>query len=170
MTRIASGGGRLVRPPHFLRIRPRALILLCGMGLTLAVGGIAAGQTGGIPGQKAQRVQARSPACAHAGNPVGRPAAIPAKLLPPGTVLTSSRPLGRNGTLVAGVIPREFRSAIEFYLTRLPRAGYRNLAGDAEMDEAEAFFAGRGLRGKWKVNGILSCSRAVTLALYVRKT
>jgi hypothetical protein len=71
-------------------------------------------------------------------------------------------------TLVTGVVPHEFRDAVDFFVTKLPAAGYRNGTGDAEMDEAEAFFTGPNVRGKWKVNGIANCAGAVTLALYVR--
>jgi hypothetical protein len=35
------------------------------------------------------------------------------------------------------------------------------------MDEAESFFRGAEMRGKWKVNGILNCPSAVTLTLLV---
>lgn len=83
-------------------------------------------------------------------------------------MLTSSKQVGGR-TVVVGVIPGDFRSAVAFFVQKLPVSGYRNLSGDAEMDEAEAFFAGDGLRGKWKVNGILGCAEAVTLALYVSR-
>jgi hypothetical protein len=72
-------------------------------------------------------------------------------------------------TLVAGVVPLEFRDAVQFFVADMPKSGYRNGTGDAEMDEAEAFFTGPGLEGKWKVNGILNCSAAVSLTLYVRR-
>lgn len=155
-----------MRPPRPLRIRPRALVLAGSAALTLAVVGIAAGQTGGGPGRKAETAQALSSVCGRTGEVVARPDAIPAELLPPGTVLTSSKRLGGR-VAVGGVVPRDFQGAVAFFVSGLPKAGYRNISGDAEMDEAEAVFAGDGLRGKWKVNGILGCSEAVTLALYV---
>jgi hypothetical protein len=168
MRRIASRGGRDARPPRPLRIRPRAFVLAGSAALTLAVVGIAAGQTGGGPGRKAEAVQAVGPACGRTGEAVARPNAIPAELLPPGTVLTSSTRRGGR-VAVTGVISRDFRAAVAFFVSGLPKAGYRNIAGDAEMDEAEAVFAGEGLQGKWKVNGILGCADAVTLALYVSR-
>jgi hypothetical protein len=64
------------------------------------------------------------------------PDALPAGLLPPRTELTSSKRVGGRA-VVTGVIPRDFRSAVAFFLRTLPAAGYRNLSGDAEMDEAE---------------------------------
>jgi hypothetical protein len=93
---------------------------------------------------------------------------VPAAVLPPGTVLMSvSHPLAGT-TLVSGVVSQEFRSVVDFFVTKMPAAGYRNGTGDAEMDEAEALFTGPNVRGKWKVNGILNCPGAVTLALFVR--
>jgi hypothetical protein len=93
---------------------------------------------------------------------------VPAAVLPPQTVLTSVKHPLAGMTLVTGVVSQEFRSAVDFFVTKMPAAGYRLGAGDAEMDEAEALFTGPNLRGKWKVNGIPNCPGAVTLALYVR--
>jgi hypothetical protein len=144
------------------------VVLACSGALALGAVGIAAGQSGSGKGQKAEAPQAVSSVCGRTGKAVARPDALPAALLPTGTVLTSSKRAGGR-TVVGGVIPGDFRSAVAFFVQKLPTAGYRNIAGDAEMDEAEAFFAGDGLRGKWKVNGILGCSEAVTLALYVTR-
>jgi hypothetical protein len=102
------------------------------------------------------------------GTTVARPDEVPAAVLPPGTSLTSVQHPQAGTTLVTGVVSREFRRAVDFYVTDLPRAGYRLGRGDAEMDEAEAFFSGPSAKGKWKVNGILNCPQAVTLALFVR--
>jgi hypothetical protein len=99
---------------------------------------------------------------------VARPAEVPARVLPPETVLTSVAHPMAGMTLVTGVVPDEFRSTVQFFVTKLPAAGFRNGVGDAEMDEAEALFTGPDLHGKWKVNGIFGCPGAVTLALYVR--
>ena len=52
-------------------------------------------------------------------------------------------------------------------MTKLPAAGYVNTTGDAEMDEAESFFQGARVLGKWRVNGILGCPDAVRLTLFV---
>ncbi|HEX9352179.1 MAG TPA: hypothetical protein VF877_12985 [Gaiellaceae bacterium] len=99
---------------------------------------------------------------------VARPAEVPAAVLPPQTALTSVAHPIAGMTLVTGVVSQDFRSAVSFFVTKMPAAGYRNGAGDAEMDEAEALFTGPNLHGKWKLNGILGCPGAVTLALYVR--
>jgi hypothetical protein len=72
-------------------------------------------------------------------------------------------------TLVTGVIPLEFLTAVAFYVSELPRRGYQLGGGDAEMSEAEALFLGAMVRGKWKVNGIPNCPNAVLLSLLVRR-
>jgi hypothetical protein len=127
--------------------------------------GVAAGQGGGASDAVPA---ARAPACAHASKPIGRPSEVPAALLPPRTVLTGAR--RQHGlTFVSGVVALTFQEAVRFYFTALPAAGYLNGLGDAEMDEAESFFTGSALHGKWKVNGIASCPNAVVLTLYVKE-
>jgi hypothetical protein len=75
--------------------------------------------------------------------------------------------LPQNRTLVTGVIPLDFRTAVDFYVTKLPAAGYQLGAGDAEQGEAEALFLGESVGGKWKVNAIVDCPDPVTLTLLV---
>ncbi len=147
------------------RFGPRALAGIFLAALAVVVIGIAAGRGG--DGGSAQTKDVQGPACAGPIKSVDRPDAVPANLLPPGTVLTSRANLPQRGTLVTGVIPLKFRSAVDFYVTKLPAAGYQLGAGDAEQDEAEALFLGERIRGKWKVNGILNCPDAVTLTLLV---
>jgi hypothetical protein len=89
--------------------------------------------------------------------------------MPKGTALTSKMNLPRRQTLVTGVIPLEFRNAVAFYVSELPRRGYQLGGGDAEMSEAEALFLGADLHGKWKVNGIPNCPNAVLLSLLVTR-
>jgi len=165
-----DSGGR--RPPasHSPGMRRRALACLCCAALAAGALGVAAGHSGGGNRPEQEAVPpSSSPTCANAGKAVDRPVAVPANLLPPGTVLTSSKDLGDGRTLAGGIVPSDFRSAVQFFVTKLPAAGYVNGAGDAEMDEAEALFTGDGVSGKWKVNGILNCPGAVTLALLVKR-
>ena len=108
-----------------------------------------------------------APACASAPKGVTPPSEVPAAVLPPGTVVIAVRHPRAGATLVEGVVASPFRAAVEFFVAKLPAAGYLNTAGDAEMDEAESSFQGASLRGKWKVNGILGCPDAVRLALLV---
>jgi hypothetical protein len=132
--------------------------------LAVVVIGIAAGRS---RSPDAAAVQP-PPACARVTGSVDRPDSVPANLLPPGTVLNSRMNLPEDSTLVTGVIPLAFRGAVDFFVTKLPAAGYQLGAGDAEQYEAEALFLGERIKGKWKVNGIASCPRAVTLTLLVR--
>lgn len=152
-----------IGPAALLRRRSIAAIA-CTTVAAVAVG-VAAGQGGGGASVAATP---QVPACTHAGKAVGRPSAIPAAVFPPQTILTSVR--RRHGlTVVSGVVPLTLHDAVRFFVTGLPAAGYVNGLGDAEMDEAESFFTGAGLHGKWKVNGIPGCPNAVTLSLYVRQ-
>jgi hypothetical protein len=128
--------------------------------------GIAVMHGGGNGTAEAARVAA--PACASAEKGVAPPSGVPAAVLPPGTIVTSVRHPRSGMTVLNGVVASPFRSAVEFFVTKLPAAGYVNTTGDAEMDEAESYFQGAEVRGKWKVNGILACPDAVRLALFVR--
>jgi hypothetical protein len=133
-----------------------------------AVAAVAVGVAAGHGGGGAGTATARAPACAKAGRAVARPTAIPANVLPPRTILTSVRQ--RHGvTFAGGVAGLSFQEAVRFFVTSLPAAGYVNGLGDAEMDEAESFFTGARLHGKWKVNGIAGCLRAVRLAVFVKR-
>jgi hypothetical protein len=163
----ARRGAGTSGPPN--RFGRRALAgLCCGLLAAVAIG-VAAGQNGVGSATRASAVAPNAPACANPGQTVERPTAVPANLLPAGTVLTSSENLGDGRTLVGGVVSKDFRAAVQFFVTELPKAGYVIGAGDAEMDEAEALFTGDGASGKWKVNGILNCPGAVTLALFVKR-
>ena len=143
------------------RIRAIGAILLAALGV--AAIGIAAGRSGG----SSQAAAPTPPVCSGAQDTIDRPEGVPENLLPPGTAITSRMNLPKDQTLLTGVIPLDFRAAVDFYVTGLPRNGYQLGAGDAEMSEAEALFLGQKVRGKWKVNGIVNCPSAVTLTLLV---
>jgi hypothetical protein len=159
------GGGALRRVPSALFQR-RSIAAAACIGLGAVAVGVAAGRGG-----DRSSAQARPPAptCAHATSYIDRPDAVPAELLPSGTALTSRMNLPRHQTLVTGVIPLEFRNAVAFYVSELPRRGYQLGGGDAEMGEAEALFLGATVHGKWKVNGIPNCPKAVLLSLLVTR-
>jgi hypothetical protein len=138
------------------------VLLAC---VTLAIS--VAGCGGGNESREAVTI-ASLPACAEASERISRPDALPADLpLPEGIVFTSSRATRPGETLISAVIPVEFRTAVKFFVERLPAAGYQLGEGDSEQDEAESFFAGQRVKGKWKVNGILNCADAVRLTLLV---
>jgi len=168
MNEQARGGPGDARPPSFFRPGPRMVAWLGMAALVIVLVGIASGRNnGGRFGPSGDTTTA--PECAHVGQVVDRPASVPVNLLPPGTTLTSTMTLPDNKTLVTGVVPFDFRTAVQFFVTKLPDAGYRLGTGDAEQGEAEALFTGEGIKGKWKVNGIPNCPDAVTLALIVSR-
>lgn len=166
MARIASSGAGLPGPRS--PVGRRVIAGLCCAALAAVAVGVAAGQSGKSDG-RASSSPPSSPACAHAGKAIARPSEVPAAVVPPQTTLTSVAHPRSGTTLVTGIVPLQFRSAVEFFVAKLPAAGFRNTVGDAEMDEAESVFEGADLRGKWKVNGILGCPDAVTLALLVER-
>jgi hypothetical protein len=163
MSEKPTGRAGAIRPSR--RFGVRALAAISMALLAVVVIGIAAGRN--VGGGSSETAAVTSPACAGAGKYVDRPDSVPPNLLPPGTGLTSRMNLPKERTLVTGVIPLAFRSAVDFFVTKLPAAGYQLGAGDAEQDEAEAVFLGERVRGKWRVNGILNCPDAVTLTLLV---
>ena len=140
----------------------------CCIPLAAAAVVIVAVHGGGSGNAEAAAPRVTAPACASAKRGVAPPPEISAAVLPPETVITAVTHPQHGMTLVSGVVARPFRSAVEFYVTSLPAAGFMNTAGDAEMDEAESLFTGPGVHGKWKVHGIPMCADAVRLALYVK--
>jgi hypothetical protein len=142
------------------------LASLCCALLAAGAVGIAV-MHGGGHGNAEAAARVAAPACASVERGIAPPPEIPAAVLPPGTVVTSVSHPQAGMTMVNGVVASTFRGAVEFFVAKLPAAGYVNTTGDAEMDEAESFFRGATVRGKWKVNGIPGCPEAVTLALYV---
>jgi hypothetical protein len=136
--------------------------------LVIILVGIASGRNNGGRFESSGETT-KAPECARVTQTVERPDSVPVNLLPPGTTLTSHMTLPENKTLVTGVVPFDFRTAVQFFVTKLPDAGYRLGTGDAEQGEAEALFFGEGITGKWKVNGIPNCPDAVALALLVSR-
>ena len=123
---------------------------------------------GGNGNAEAAATRVSPPACASVERgTTAPPPEISAAVLPPETMITSVQHPRPGMTLVNGVVAAPFRSAVEFYVVKLPAAGFVNTSGDAEMGEAESFFVGAGVRGKWKVNGIPLCPNAVKLAVFV---
>ena len=147
----------------------RMLASACCIPLAAAAVGLVAVRGGGNGNAEAAATRVSAPACASVERgTTAPPPEISAAVLPPETVINSVKHPHPGMTLVNGVVAAPFRSAVEFYVVKLPSAGYVNTVGDAEMGEAESFFVGAGVRGKWKINGIPLCANAVKLALYVK--
>lgn len=110
------------------------------------------------------------PACANVSTVISRPPEFPKDFpLPDNTVITSSQYSQGGSVTIIAAVPMSFKEAAAFFQQKLPAAGYKLLEGDAEMDEAESTFAGNGFQGKWKINGILNCPKAVRLTIAVAK-
>jgi hypothetical protein len=156
--------------PSLPSIGRRTLAAVCCIPLAAAALSLVAAHGGGNGSAEAAATRISAPACASVERgTTAPPPEISAAVLPPETVITSVKHPRPGMTLVYGVVSAPFRSAVEFYVTKLPAAGYVNTVGDAEMDEAESLFVGAGMHGKWKVHGIPLCANAVKLALYVAK-
>jgi hypothetical protein len=107
------------------------------------------------------------PACAHAQRQIKRPGGLRAFPLPAGAVL-DHRAEKYGYTFVTGAVPGAINPVRDFLVSRLSLHGYRLGAGDSEANEAEAAFAGHGLRGRFKVRAAAGCPGALTVAIAVR--
>jgi hypothetical protein len=75
----------------------------------------------------------------------------------------------RRGALVTqGYALGSLRAVRVFYASKLPAAGFRLGAGDAEQYEAETDFVGHGVRGHLKLNTYPSCRGAVLVSVVTR--
>jgi len=110
-------------------------------------------------------VRGALPACAGAGAGVasGLPPSFP---LPAGTVVRSSNKhtsQSRPFDFVSAVSPGSIDDAAKFILRRLPKAGYRLVQADREATEAEAAFAGHGIKGRLRFHTLLACNGVLTV-------
>jgi len=116
---------------------------------------------------------AHAPACARAGRVIDLPRGFPKSFpFPPGTAITSR--IGYRSDLtrpiVGGVVPSStFASTVSFFLTQLPRAGYRVRDGDAEAAEAESVYVGHGYIGRWRVRALDTCPTATVLFVFAER-
>lgn len=120
-----------------------------------------------------RRLTTQVPPCAHAGRAIALPRSFPASFpFPPGTAVTSQ--IGYRGDqtkpVISGVVPSaSFGSAVQFFLTQLPQAGYRLRDGDAEAFEAESVFVGHGYIGRWRIRALDTCPSALVLFVFAEK-
>ena len=106
------------------------------------------------------------PACVDAGPVVEPPAEFPSQFpLPPGTVLTSTRPTAGGGTYVAGYAPGTLQDVARFFVDELPKSGFTLGIGDSEPWEAESAFSGHGYEGHWVIATIGDCPGALHIAV-----
>jgi hypothetical protein len=139
----------------------RPLVVAVLVAATFALAAAALGGGGRAP------ATGRLPACAAARGRLALPAALAGFPLPPGSVI-DRRELKYGYAIYSGHVPGSINPVRDFLVSRLPRAGYRLGAGDAEAAEAEAAYAGHGVHGRWKVRSVYSCPGALTIRIAVR--
>jgi hypothetical protein len=129
---------------------------------------VAAAAVAGLTLGEARHAEAAGlPACVQTHAPVAVPAGLATFPLPRGTVL-DSRVAKYGYVIVSGHVPGYINPARDFFVARLPGAGYRLGVGDAEAAEAEAAFSGHAGYGRWKVREIAGCPGALSLQLAFR--
>lgn len=103
-------------------------------------------------------------ACAAAGRPVVLPSALTTFPLPRNTVVDGRKTV-YGYTVLTGRVPGSLDDVRSFFAAQIPRHGWALGAGDAEANEAEAFFSGLHGTGHFKVHTLLACSGALSLRL-----
>jgi len=132
-----------------------ALVGAAAAASALVLGGTGRAQADGLPG------------CVHPHARAALPAALGRFPLPSGSVL--DRRVSRYGyEIYSGYVPGAINPVRDFLVGRLPAAGFRLGAGDAESAEAEADYRGHGIRGRWKVNAVYGCPGALSIRIAVR--
>jgi hypothetical protein len=150
---MRTGGPALLRPLLVV-----SLFAAAAIAASLAVGSRALGQTSRA---------AALPACAHAGRALALPPGLARFPLPAGSVV--DRRVSKYGyTIFTGHVPGAINPVRDFFVYRLPPAGYRLGQGDSEAGEAEAAYSGHGVHGRYKVRQLAGCPGALSLQLAVR--
>lgn len=133
-------------------IAAAALIGAAAAASALVLGGTGHAQAAGLP------------RCVQPHAAVAAPARFP---LPAGSVL-DRRQQEYGYVIYSGYVPGAINPVRDFLVGRLPAAGFRLGAGDAEAAEAEAAYRGHGMRGRWKVRAVAGCPGALTIQIAVR--
>jgi hypothetical protein len=132
-----------------------ALIGAAAAASALAFGGPDSAHAAGLPG------------CVHPQGRLALPASLAQFPLPAGSVI-ERRQLKYGYAIYSGYAPGAINPVRDFLVSRLPPAGYRLGAGDAEAAEAEAAYSGHDVRGRWKVRAVAGCPGALTIQIAVR--
>jgi hypothetical protein len=132
-----------------------ALVGAAAAASALMLGGTGRAQASGLP------------RCAQPHGRAALPAALARFPLPKGTVLERKQ-LKYGYVFYSGYAPGAINPARDFFVSRLPAAGFVLGAGDAEVAEAEAAYFGHGVHGRWKVRAVDGCPGALTIQIAVR--
>ena len=132
-----------------------ALLVICAAGAAALLGGRDPAQASALPD------------CVHPSRSVTVPAGLASFPLPRGAVLDRVR-RAYGYRVVSGFVPGSVDPVREFLVSRLPDAGFRLNGGDSEEAEAEASYAGHGVRGRWKLRAVPGCPGALAIQIAVR--
>jgi hypothetical protein len=132
-----------------------ALIGAAAAASALAFGGPDAARAAGLP------------ACVHPQSHVGLASSLARFPLPAGSVI-ERREAKYGYVIYSGYVPGAINPVRDFFVSRLPPAGYRLGPGDAEAAEAEAAYSGHGVHGRWKVRAVAGCPGALSIQIAVR--
>jgi hypothetical protein len=158
--------GRGVIGRFKVRVLPR-----CRGAVLLVVSVARNGVVSPAPTNQTTPVTGGLPACAGAG--AGAASGLPPSFpLPAGTVIRSSTReviQSRSFVFVSALAPGTIDIAAKFILRRLPKAGYHLATADREANEAEAAFAGHGVRGRIRFHTLVGCAGALTIDVLTRR-
>lgn len=131
-------------------------MLVCGCGSSAGQMPATRPAAAGVP---TSGTPAAIPACAQATSAIERPSEFaPTLPLPPGTRITSQETRGGGRTVIKGVIPSDFPTAVKFFEQELPKAGFRLFEGESERGiEAESNYEGNGYQGRWVLRALPDC-------------
>lgn len=109
------------------------------------------------------------PACAAARHHLALPAPLTRFPLPAGSLI-DRREAKYGYEIYSGYVPGAINPVRDFLVSRLPAAGFRLGAGDAESAEAEAGYSGHGVHGRWKVRALTACPGALTIQIALKRS
>jgi hypothetical protein len=133
-----------------------------------ALVGAAAAASALVLGGTGRAQGARLPSCVQPHARVTPTASLARFPLPVGAVL-DRREVRYGYAIYSGYVPGAVNPVRDFFVGRLPAAGFRLGAGDSESAEAEAGYSGHGVHGRWKVRAVDGCPGALAIQIAVRQ-
>ena len=140
----------------------RSALVVAALGLTV-VAGCGAGHAGSSSTTKDGTTL---PACLATVSPSPVPTddTFPVGwAFPPGTVVTSTETVPGGGLAVTAQVGLDFDMVLTFMQHELEDAGFVATKGEAEDDDAEAMWSGRGYTGTWAIRGSDECPGTTVL-------
>lgn len=134
--------------------RPALVVAALGLTATAGCGG------GDVGGSSAAKDGATLPACLAtvSPSPVPTEGTFPTDwAFPPGTVVTGTETVPGGGLAVTAQVGSDFEKVLPFMQHDLEDAGFVATKGEAEDNDAEATWSGRGYNGTWAIRGSDEC-------------